>query len=211
MRPVLPAAQAVREQRRHIVEIPMVWLAARNRDTNNVEGIGFWRGEDAEIITVPDLFTGVSAARTFYHQGLQDISAIRYEAGLNIHPVTITLSAIDTAVNKALRLYEPRGAEVQIWRRCYDPETRMPLGVEAKYAGWVDEIEYTRPEPGGEATVTLTTVGLARMLTITSPRKKSHEAQRRRTGTNCPDGDMIRQYKDGAGSWDVPWGAEDRA
>lgn len=210
MRPVLPAAQAIRERRGHIIEVPMVWIAARNRDTGNVEGIGFWKGEDVEVITVPDLFTGANRARTFYHQGLQDISSIRHEASLNIHPVTIALSAIDTAVNTALRLYEPRGAEVQIWRRCYDPETRSPLGVEAKYAGWVDEIEYTRPEPGGEATVSLTTVSLSRMLTIPSPRKKSHEAQRRRTGASCPHGDMIRQYKVDAGSWDVPWGAQSR-
>jgi hypothetical protein len=210
MRPTLPAAQAIRERRAHIIEVPMVWIAARNRDTGNVEGIGLWRGEDAEIITVPDLFTGVGSARTFYHQGLQDISAIRHEAGLNIHAVTLTLSAIDTAVNTALRLYEPRGAQVQIWRRCYDPDTRSPLGVEAKYAGWVDEIEYTRPEPGGEAVVTLTTVSFSRMLTIASPRKKSHSAQKRREGTNCPSGDMIRQYKDATAAWDVPWGAVDR-
>ena len=210
MRPVNPLAHVIRDRRRHVVEVPLVWIAARNRDTGNPEGIGFWRGQDVEAITVPDLFTGVATTRTFYHQGLQDISAIRHEAGMNIHPVTITLSAIDTAVNTALRLYEPRGAEVQIWRRCYDPETRNPIGVEARYAGWVDEIEYTRPAPGGEALVTLTTVSLARMLTIASPRKKSHQAQRKRTGTACPAGDMIRRYKDGAGTWDVPWGASDR-
>jgi hypothetical protein len=211
MRPVIPAAQAIRARRRHIIEVPMVWIAARNRDTGNVEGIGFWKGQDVEQIVVGDMFTGVGVARTFYHQGLQDVSAIRHEAGMNIHPVTITLSAIDTAVNTALRLYDPRGAEVQIWRRCYDPDTRQPLGVEGRYAGWVDEIEYQRPEPGGEAVVTLTTVSLARMLTIASPRKKSHTAQHKRVGTACPSGDMIRQYKDNAGQWDVPWGAVDRA
>lgn len=204
MRPVNAAMQAVREARGLIIEIPMVWIEARHRDTNVVEGIGFWKGEDAETITVTDLFTGVAIPRVFYAGGLLDIGAVRHEAGLTIRPVSLTLSGISPAVLIAFREYEARGARVQAWKRGYDPETRAPIGVEPWFKGFINRAPTDRPAPGGLASMSVEVVSAARMLTQVSGRKKSDAEQRKREHEGTPD--RIRRYKNTAGSWDVPWG-----
>lgn len=198
------AAQAVREQRGALLETPMIWLAPRDWDTGDEAGIGFWKGGDVEDITVPDLFTGVSLSRTFYSGGILEIGTIRYTAGFSFDPVTLKLSAISPAVELAFRGYNARGAKVQIWRRCRDPQTRADLGIEPVFKGYMDETEITRPTPGGEAVLTAKAVSSARLLTISSARVKSDEAQRQRSG------DRFRRYKASASAWDIPWGTEDR-
>lgn len=58
MRPVDPAAQALREARGGLAERVLVWIAARNRLTGDVEALGLWTGEDSETIAFADLWTG---------------------------------------------------------------------------------------------------------------------------------------------------------
>ena len=57
MRAVDPAAQALREARGGLAERLMLWIEARHRVTNAVEGLGLWTGEDTEEITALDLWT----------------------------------------------------------------------------------------------------------------------------------------------------------
>lgn len=204
MRVFNAAAQAVREQRGALLETDLIWLSPKDWDTGDAAGIGLWRGEDAEDILVTDLFTGVTLSRTFFAGGILSLGAIRYTAGFAFDPVQIKLSAISPAVELAFRGYNARGARIQIWRRCRDPQTRADLGIEPRFKGYLGDIEITRPVPGGEAVLTASAVSSARMLTYSSARVKSDAAQQARSG------DRFRRYKGVAGSWDRPWGVEDR-
>jgi hypothetical protein len=204
MRAVLAAAQTQREQRRAILEIPMVWIEGRDRETHEVHGLGLWGGPDVENIWVTDMFTGASVRRTFYHQGVLGIGSVRNEVGFGVKAVTISLSSINTAVQIAIRGYDPRGAKVQVWKRGYNPDTRKPLGVEPYFKGYINEAPIERPAPGGDAAIEAEVVSTARMLTMTSALLKSHEAQKHRA-----PGDNFRKYKGSAGNWDVAWGQAD--
>src|SRR5918992_233573 len=122
MRAVDPAAHAERLKRGGFQERVLVWVAGRNRTTDAIEALGLWTGEDAETITVVDMFTGASATRTFHGAGaLLGISSIKHEAGLSVRPVRLSLSPLDPAVVEGVRPYDPRGAEVQIWKRSASP------------------------------------------------------------------------------------------
>ena len=115
MRAVDSAAQALRGERAGLAERIMVWIAARNRLSGDIEALGLWTGEDSETITVTDLWTGAPATRVFHGAGsLLGISAVQHEAGLSVRPVRLTLSALSAPVIEAVRLYDPRGARVQI-------------------------------------------------------------------------------------------------
>ncbi len=204
MRAVNAAAQAQRERRGALVELQMLWIEARDRASGEVHGIGFWQGEDGEQIRVTDMFTGASEVRTFFNLGLLSVGEIRYETGFNIRPVTISLSALSEPVLAAFRLYDARGARAQIWRRSLDPRSRLPIGEpEPRFKGFVSTSPMDRPEAGGEATIEVQIVSTARLLTFTSERKKSDEAQRLRHD------DRFRRYKGTARTWDVPWGVKD--
>ena len=204
MREVLAAAQAQREKRTALLEVPMIWIEARDRATDAIHGIGFWQGEAVEAIWVTDMFTGAAAQRTFYNQGILEIGSVRNETGFGVKAVAVSLSAISPAVEQAFRGYDPRGCQVQVWKRSYNPDTRKPLGVEPFFKGFVNTAPITRPEPGGEATIEVEIVSTARMLTIASGVKKSHQAQLARAPA-----DKFRQYKAKAKTFDCAWGMKD--
>jgi len=202
MRPVNAAAQAIREQRGHLVEIPMMWVAARDRGTNLVEGIGLWQGEDVERITIRDMFDGNNYSRNFYPMGILNIDSVTYEAGFNIRPTTIRLSSINDAVLVAVRQYDVRGAQVQLWKRIYNDKW-SPVAIEPWFKGMVDGASSERPGPGGEATLDLEIVPTARYLTIPSSAKSSREAQKKRMG------DEFLKYVGTTAAWQVAWGTKD--
>lgn len=204
MRPVHAAAQAAREARRGIVEIPMLWIEARHRETGVIEALGLWGGSDDETITVTDMFNGVAQPRLFHGAGaLLSIGAVRHEAGLTIRAVEVALSPLAAATRQAFRAYDARGAQAQVWTRSYDAATRKPLGVEARVKGYVNGAPIERPAPGGEAGMSVEIVSPARMLTVTSALRKSDETQRARA-----PGDRFRRYKATIAQVDVPWGME---
>jgi hypothetical protein len=202
MRFVNAAAQAARERRRYLNEIPMVYIEARDRDSGQIHGIGLWKGPQIEDIVVPDFRTGFDVVHTFYNQGLLDVGDVRYESGLSIRPITLRLSAINDAVLVAFRLYEARGAIVQMWRRAYDHNWK-PLGVEQWDYGMINLAPSERPAQGSESSIEVEMVSEVRMLTEGSNLRKSHQAQRRRGD------DDFRQYKATTADWTVPWGSKD--
>ena len=206
MRAVDSAAQALRGERAGLAERIMVWIAARNRLSGDVEALGLWTGEDSETITVTDLWTGAPATRVFHGAGsLIGISAVQHEAGLSVRPVRLTLSALSAPVIEAVRLYDPRGARVQIWRRTLSPDTGLPVGEpEPWFKGFCNKAPIPRPEPGGEAILEMEVVSTVRLLTIPNGRRKSDAAQR----TRDPN-DRFRRYKAIAKTIDVPWGEKD--
>jgi hypothetical protein len=205
MRAVDPAAQAAREARAGLAERLMLWIAARDRSTHAVEALGLWTGEDTEEITVTDLWTGGIATRAFVGAGaLLGVDGLQHAAGLQVRPVRVSLSAIDESVAAAVRLYDARGARLQIWKRTLSADTGLALGSpEPLFKGFVNRAPIPRPVPGGEAVLELEAVSAVRLLTIPAGRKKSDAAQRLRDSS-----DRFRRYKSIARTIDVPWGVE---
>lgn len=122
-----------------------------------------------------------------------------------MRPVRLSLSALSPPVVEAVRLYDPRGARVQIWRRTLSPDTRLSLGSpEPWFKGFCNRVTIPRPEPGGDAILEMEVVSTARLLTIPAGRRKCDAAQR----TRDPD-DRFRRYKAIARTIDVPWGEKD--
>ena len=205
MRAVNSAAQALRAERGGLAERWMVWIAARHRNTLGLEALGLWTGEDAETITVTDLWTGASATRVFQGAGsLLGVVGLQHQAGLTVRPVRLGLSAIDETVIAAVRLYDARGARLQIWKRTLSTETGLQVGQpEPMFKGFVNRAPITRPAAGGNASLELEAVSAVRLLTISAGRKKSDAAQQLR------EGDRFRRYKSVARTIDVPWGQKD--
>ena len=206
MRAVNSAAQALRAERGGLAERTLVWIAARNRLTDGIEALGLWSGEDSETITVTDMWTGAPASRVFHGAGSTlGVSSVQHEAGLSVRPVRLSLSALSAPVIDAVRLYDPRGAKVQIWRRTLSPETGLQVGVpEPWFKGFCNKAPIPRPEPGGEAVLEMELVSTTRLVAIPNGRRKSDAAQR----TRDPD-DRFRRYKAVARTIDVPWGEKD--
>lgn len=202
---VSSAAQAIRAQRRASYEPAMIWIEARHRETGAVEGIGLWQGGDIEDITVTDMFTGMAVTRTFYHQAMLSIEWRRMETGIAVGSTRIRISRLSPAARNAFHLYDPRGAQAQLWVRSYDPDTMLPIAVEPRDKGYINLAPETRPVPGGEGVIEAEIVSSARLLTITSALRKSDEVQRRRGG------DKFRQYKATQASKDVPWAVKGSA
>jgi hypothetical protein len=201
MRPT-PAAVAAEWQRRGLlVEQTLIWLEARDRETGAAVGVGFSDAAADATITVVDLFSGVSQARVFHGAGaLLAISPIRYEAGLTVRPVTVSLSPIEPTVEAAFRGYDPRGGRAQIWRRTWQGETGVEAGITPVFKGYVDSAPITRPAPGGQAEIAVEIVSVARMLTIASGAKRSDAEQTRRAG------DRFYRHMAAAAGTVVEWG-----
>lgn len=206
MRPVDSAAQALRALRGGIATRVLAWIEARNRTSGTIEGLGLWSGGDTQTFTLTDAWSGSLVTRPFQGAGaLLSLGSIRHEAGLNVRPVSVGLSVVSPAVIEAVRVYDVRGARVQLWELTLDPETGLAAGApEARYKGYVNKAPLPRPVPGGDASLELSLVSTARLLSIPYPRRKSDAEQQRRSG------DRLRRYKASAGSIDLPWFTESR-
>ena len=192
MRAVDPAAQGLRETRGGLAERLMLWIEARHRVTNAVEGLGLWTGEDTEDITALDLWTNTTATRDF--QGAGGLLAVSRPAAHRRPrgaPGPRDALGARRDGDPAVRDYDVRGARVQIWRRTLSPETGLPVGApEPAFKGFVNRAPIPRPVAGGFAAIELECVSAVRLLTIPNGREKSDAAQRLRD----PD-DAFRQYK----------------
>lgn len=208
MRPVDTASQDLRATRAPRAVFALVWLAATEYATGDPASIGLWSGPDDADITVTDQFTGSAVQRHFYGAGpLLAVQPPRFDTSLTVRAMTLSLSAIDVAAETAIRAYNLRGAQVQVWRRTYDASDMQPIGIEPWFKGIGNTLSIERPAvdlSGGqaEAVATLEVVSMARVLTIPSGLKKSHAAQQLRQG------DMFRRYKAVIGDVVIPWGSE---
>lgn len=207
MRPVDPECQAAREARIPLMEIPILWVSGKDRNTGAIQSLGLWGGDDDERIVVEDLFVGARVSRYFYGRGaVLSLGPIRHERGLTIRPVQVRLSPLADAAQQAFLAYEPRGAEAQVWKRTYDARTGKPIGYpERAVKGYINTAPIVRPEPGGEATLTAEIVSTARMLTVTSALVKSNARQLARA-----PGDDFRKYKTTMAQIEVPFGTESK-
>jgi hypothetical protein len=185
-----------------VIPRSFVWIKAKNRDTGAAEHIGFWNGLDSVDATVIDGVSGLPVTRTYHAAGsLLSVGTITRTPELEVRTVRVGLSQISDAVQLLVRGYDVRHAPIEIHEGYLDLETRKLVGdAIIDFVGWVNGAPIDTPAVGQNGGIQVECVSHSRMLTRTNPAKKSHEAQKRRSG------DKYRQYNTVAGQWQYWWG-----
>lgn len=184
------------QDRTGLVARLLVWVVARNRGTGLPEALGLWTGLEARAFTIG------GAARTYQGAGgLMNVPPIQMAGGLAVRMHRLALSPISQEVIDLVRTYDARFAPVEVHRALFDPVTGALVDEPHRLLkGFVDEVEETTPEAGGEAGLEVVVASSARLLTRRLALKRSDETQRLRGG------DRFRRYVDVSGEVDVYWG-----
>ena len=185
-----------------IVPRTMIYITAKDRETGTFSPFGLWTGDDDITVEVISGATGLPETRTYFGMGKTLIvPSIPLVADLTIQAITVEMSQLSAVTQEIVRGYDVRLAPVDMHQCLYDPTTRLPVEPELVFIGEVDGSSTETPAAGGEGSITLEIVSSAiRALTRTNPRKRSHEAQKRR------DGDEFGRYSNSVASWEVLWG-----
>lgn len=200
MRDVNAAAQAVRESRVSRGERWVVWIKAKDLSGDQAH-FGFWTGTYEAKIATPDMVDAATYNRTFHGAGgLLGVGEIRCGLGLEFKPVTVTLSSASPEAIDAARLYDARGAGLQIWRATM--QGPAIVGVEGVFSGAVDTLT-DEIGPDGFGRISLQAVSSARRLSIARPILASSESQFLRD----PD-DEAMNNSTSVGSLSPPWGTK---
>lgn len=175
----------------------LVWIEARNRDTDEIEATGFWNGSDVRVFEID----GVE--RTYYGAGaLLGIEPIQASVGLEVRMQQLSLSSVPPEVVQMIYGYDVRLAPVEVHRALFDPETNTLVAEPHRVLkGTVDTMPVPRPEAGGTAAVTISVASAARAMTRALTVKKSDAAQRAISAT-----DRGREYAAVSGTVSVFWG-----
>lgn len=151
----------------------LIWIAARNRDTGALEGIGFWNGDDHQTI----------AGRPYFGaENLQSVGPLVSEVGLLIRYLDTNFAGVTPEILQAVRGYDMKGAAVELHRVDFDLVTDELIdSPERMFKGWVNKsIVNTPPSGSAGATVDLTLASASRALTRTLTTKFSDASQRLR-------------------------------
>lgn len=180
----------------------LLWVEPRDWETTATVGAGFWNGEGTLDIDVRNPKTDQVVTRLFVGAGpALKFDGLETVAGLDVHPMSLNLSAIDASVALAVRGYDLRGAPVEVYRGYKDPEERGFLAPpRAIFEGVVNAAPIPTPPPGGMAEMTLDCVPMTRLLTIGNPARLS-DAQLSARG-----GDRLLRYADTAQMVQIAWG-----
>jgi hypothetical protein len=188
-----------------IVPIDMFWITVKRRDNGDPVNFGLWTGDDTADLDVISGTTGLTVSRT-YHGGVNlDIPEIPRVSDLTIQSVDVSFSAIAEVCKSIVFEHDPRLAKVEIHSAWLDPASRLLVDpAEIDFLGEVDGAPVERGAVGGESMVRMTVVSDAiRMLTRRNPRKRSFEAQKRRSGCK------FAEYSNAVGTWRVFWGEKE--
>ena len=174
----------------------LMWISARDRVSGAIATMGLWNGDDHQDFTIG------GQTRTYYGAGaLLAIEDLTYQTGVAVRMHRVTLSPLTPEVTQAIRGYDVRMAPVEIHRALFRPDSHALVAEPHRvFKGYVETLQITTPEVGGEAGCDVTIASSARTLTRTLPAKKSDETQKRRQG------DRLRRYADISASVDVYWG-----
>jgi len=166
----------------------LVWITARNRETDAAEPAGFWTGpEDREFTVAGDL-------RTYFGAGhILQIPPIVTPAGLRVQMQEIQLAATSPEVEAAIRGYDVRHAPVEIHVARFGPGDGQLLGIDRVFRGYVDSAPRLIPaknQPGARWSMRVASAmrSLTRPLSLT----RSDASQIRRS---LPGGGSDRFFR----------------
>lgn len=185
--------------------LDFLWIRARNRTTGAPENVGFCSDEVGRSIYVRNPINGANELRAFYGAGgLVSISEIASTLSITVQTVEITMSQIDEVVARAIREYDPKMADVEIYIAQLDPNTNDPVdAAECRFFGYINNCEIIIPEEGGTGSVKITATSRTQEMVKSNPEKRSHESQLLRD----PD-DMFFVDAASVSTWVHYWGRE---
>lgn len=189
---------------RGIVPRRFVRVTVKDLDTGDPVEIDIWTGDWPIEIDVPSGVTGDLETRT-YQGGLNLwVGDIVRGGQLNIETLEISLSAVAVEAQALVRGYSARLAKVEVHVGLLDPDSRLPVDDPAiEFLGELDGAPIQTGAVGSESLIKLQVRSDAiSMLTRTNPKKRSAEAQKRRSG------DEFGLYANSSKTWQVPWGME---
>lgn len=174
----------------------LIWVVAKNRVSGLPETLGLWTGAQDRTFTIN------AASRSYIGAGpIMQIPPIRMQAGLSVRMQRMTLSPLTQVVTDLIRTYEARFAPIEVHRALFSTDDGALIAPPHRvWKGFIDEIDLTQGEAGGEATCEVTAASSARLLTRTLSLKRSDATQQLRLG------DRFRRYVDVSGKVDVWWG-----
>lgn len=202
MRDQSPALRAAREGR--IVEDrEFLWLTGKERDGGAVRSAGFWSDYGTINAPVIDGITRQTVVRTFTGAvSLIEIDDIALVNDTLFRTVNVKLTQLNNAVEQAVRLYDARQAEIQIYRGTYDPKTMLLIdAAEPIFVGRVDEQPIKTAGEGSESYLTLVCRTHAQELDRFSTEKRSDESQKLRNPV-----DRLFQYVTPMQNRPIFWG-----
>jgi hypothetical protein len=188
------------QNRNAVVPRDFIVFHAKNRDTG-VESLRcFWTEVETVAVEVRTE-TGVNTSYDFTGGAIEKVDPIPMRIGLTIQNTQIILNPLHTEVKNLIRLDEPRGAAVEIYRGYYDPDTFLLVArPRVRYLGTVNGAPIITPAVGGAATATIKLVGSTRELTFVNHAMKSDAEQRKRSD------DRFRRYAGKVRGWPIYWG-----
>ncbi|MBN2628944.1 MAG: hypothetical protein JXR75_00225 [Rhodobacteraceae bacterium] len=192
-----PATAAYLARRGGSVVRVLVYLAARNRQTGEIETVGLWSGEADRIFAIG------GQSRTYYRAaGVLQIDEIVSTPGTDVSFTTLRLCSIDERVIAAFRGYDPRFGAVEIHRALFDPDSGALIDApERLFKGWIDGALMPVPAMDEDATLEIRLASANRALTQTLAFKKSDAAL-----AEARTGDHFRRHVDVSGTVTVVWG-----
>jgi hypothetical protein len=198
----LDASEIAAIQSGTVIMREFVTIFAKDRITGSPHMLCFWSDAGPVTVDVVDPHTGSTVSRTFLGDALVEISDIPLISDLSVQDASVTLSAIDDAVQDAIRTYDARNAAIEIHRAYFDPATNAPVApAKPRFVGQIDTAPLTTAAEGEASTVVLSCTSTTQELTRKNPDVRSHESQILRLATD----DF---YRDTAvvGEWTLFWG-----
>lgn len=177
----------------------LYWIRAKNRATGAEETLGVWNGEDTRTFVINGTPRGYVGGGGFIQ-----FNSLKHEMNLNIQRLVANANPVSPEFQNVLRLYDPKGARVEVHIAVFDTETDQLVADPYRvYKGWINTAPIKTGAKNGESTVTINHVGHSRILTRLLPAKRSDDNQRKRLGT-----DGFFKYVAITGTIQTAWGSK---
>lgn len=200
MRTGIPAEILTALGQRNGIKVRILyWVRAKRRDNGEEEALGIWNGSDVRVFAVEGQSRAYVGGGAFL-----DFDGLKQETGLVIQRLTMRANPVAPEMVNMLRLYEPKGAPVQVHLAFFDTETDQLLADPYRiFRGWINSVAIKTGAEGEPSTVTVDHVGNARILTRLLPARRSDENQRRRNVA-----DRFFRGAGISGAVQTPWGSK---
>lgn len=177
-----------------------IW--ARDRETGDPVEICLWSGDEDVTLEVISGTTGLPVERVFYGGVNLERGEIVRSSDFTIQSLEVSFSAIAQVCKSIVFEHDPRLAKAELHEGWIDTASGLITDdPEIEFLGEVDGAPVTTGSVGQDSKITLKLVSDAiSMLARRNPRKRSYEAQKRRSG------DEFGKYRNSTQSWQVKWG-----
>lgn len=180
-------------------------LVVRRRDNGNLVSENLWSDVGVYTASIIDPDSGLEIEYDWTGvRGMVQISDIPLVSNLTVQTVTISLSQVDSNIDRIIREYEAKQGRVEVYRGLFDPVSRqMVAPAQCRFVGFIDTVEVKTPAEGDEGGVTLSCVSHTQEFTRANTETRSDASQRLRDPIDA-------FYKDTAtvSEWELFWGSK---